>query len=140
MTFFFFGTLMDREVLTQVLGRAVREAEIVPARVHGFRCVRTAREPYPTLVPAFGGVVDGILLRGVGLRDEARIRHFEHDDYAARWLTVQVEGEGPVAARAFFARAELGATDEPWRLEGWQRAHKAACLEECRAWMETCPE
>lgn len=140
MSFFFFGTLMDRDVLAEVLGRPVPATEIVPARLYGFRRVRTAREPYPTLIRDPAGAVDGVLLRGVGSRDEARIRHFEDDAYALRWLTVQAEGGRPVRARVFIALADLGTTDEPWTLEGWQRTHKTACLDEFREWMQTCPD
>jgi hypothetical protein len=136
VTFFFFGTLMDRDVLEQALGRVVPDSEIVPARLYGWRRVRTARAPYPTLMRAPGGEVEGILLRRVSRRDEARIRHFEDEEYAERWLTVHVAGESPVSARVFFACPDLGVTERPWSLEDWQRAHKADYLEACRAWME----
>ncbi len=140
MTFFFFGTLMDREVLAAVLGRVVPETDLLPARLHGFCRVRAAREPYPTLIRDRRGVVDGLWLRRVGRRDEARIRHFEDDAYSPRWLTIQTAGHGAVRARVFFAHPGLGTTDEPWTLEGWQRTHKEQFLEEFRAWMAVCPD
>ena len=137
--FFFFGTLMDPDVLQLVLGRKVSDADLASARLHGWRRVRTAREPYPTLVRDPSGVVEGICLLRAGRGDERRIRHFENEEYAERWMTVQAERGGPVRARVFFAAPELGTTEELWTLEGWRRAHKSVYLEECRAWMQACP-
>lgn len=139
VAFFFFGTLMDRDVLQLVLGRKVPDADLAPARLHGWRRVRTAREPYPTLVRDPSGVVEGVCFLRAGPGDESRIRHFENEEYAERWMTVQAERDGTVRARVFFAAPELGTTEELWSLEGWRRVHKNVYLEECRAWMQACP-
>lgn len=139
MAYFFFGTLMDRDVLEHVLDRAVGECELISARLAGFRRVRTAEEVYPTLVPHSGGVVEGVLLRRAAPRDDVRIRHFEEEEYVERRLPVHLTDGCRLEARVFFAHDDLGPTDEPWDIAAWAREHKPHFLELCREWMRDCP-
>ena len=60
---FFFGTLMDLDVLTYLLERPVDVADLRPATIQGFRRARAAGASYPVLVPEPGSQVDGRLLR-----------------------------------------------------------------------------
>ena len=57
MTYFFFGTLMDRDVLATVLDRAVAHEEMIPAWLHDYARVRAATVSYPILVTSPGVVV-----------------------------------------------------------------------------------
>ena len=139
MTYFFFGTLMDRDVLATVLDRPVAPEEPVPAWLHDYRRVRAATASYPLLVPSPGVVVGGVVFWPRDNRDDVRIRHFEGEEYAERWLNVQLGGGRRRAARVFFGVAALQPTEEPWDLGAWTSAHKAAFLEQCRAWMCDCP-
>lgn len=139
MAFFFFGTLMDRDVLEQVLDRKVSDRDVAAARLHGYRRVRAAHEPYPVLVPdPAADPVPGLLLLRASVRDEVRISHFEEDEYVEHWVTVELDAGGVVRARAFFAAADLGATDQPWDPAAWAREHKARYLDLCREWMRDC--
>ena len=139
MTYFFFGTLMDREVLATVLDRPVAAGELSRAWLHGYQRVRAAGASYPVLLPAPGVVVGGVVFQPKDERDDVRIRHFEAGEYADRWLNVQLAGGRRLAARVFLALDALQATDEAWHLGPWARAHKAAFLEQCRQWMCDCP-
>ncbi|HEX2477772.1 MAG TPA: gamma-glutamylcyclotransferase family protein [Geminicoccaceae bacterium] len=139
MTYFFFGTLMDRDVLAMVLDRPLARAETIPAWLHDYRRVRALTVSYPLLVPAPGVVVAGVVFRPKDDRDDVRIRHFEGEEYAARWLNVRPARGRRRAARVFFAAAALQASEEPWDLAAWTSAHKAAFLEQCREWMCDCP-
>jgi Gamma-glutamyl cyclotransferase, AIG2-like len=139
MTYFFFGTLRDREVLATVLDRPVAADELSRAWLHGYQRVRAANASYPILVPAPGVVVGGVVFQPRNDRDDVRIRHFEDGEYAERWLNVHLAGGRRLAARVFLALEVLGATDEAWDLATWARAHKAAFLEQCREWMCDCP-
>jgi hypothetical protein len=138
VTFFFFGTLMDRDVLAVVLDRAVGEGELVPARLAGMRRVEAASRPYPVLVPDRDGVVEGMLLLRPSLRDEVRIRHFEDEEYVERRVAVRRADGVLLAARAFFAVDGLGRSDRPWSLASWASAHKVPYLRQCRKWMRDC--
>jgi hypothetical protein len=139
MTYFFFGTLMDRDVLATVLERPVASAEMISAWLHDYRRVRAAALSYPLLVPAPGVVVGGVFFRPRDDRDDVRIRHFEGEEYAARWMNVRLARRRRRAARVFFAAAALQATEESWDLVAWTGAHKQAFLEQCREWMCDCP-
>ena len=139
MTYFFFGTLMDREVLATVLDRPVAAGELSRAWLHGYQRVRAAHASYPILVPAPGVVVGGVVFHSREGRDDLRIRHFEDGEYAERWLIVRLAGGRRLAARVFLALEVLQATDEAWDLAAWASAHKAAFLEQCREWMRDCP-
>jgi|SRR5690606_10560475 len=135
MTYFFFGTLMDRDVLATVLGRPVSENEMVPAWLRDYRRVRAATASYPVLVPSPGVVVRGVVFEPRDACDDLRIRQFEEEEYAERWLPVYLAGGRKIAARVFFGLDSMPATDEPWDLAAWAAKHKAAFLEQCRAWM-----
>jgi hypothetical protein len=139
MTYFFFGTLMDWDVLATVLDRPVTSAEMIPAWLPDHRRVRAATTSYPLLVPSPGVVVGGVVFRPRDDRDDVRIRHFEGEEYAERWLNVHLAGGRRRAARVFFGVDALQATEEPWDLAVWTSAHKAAFLEQCREWMCDCP-
>lgn len=138
--FFFFGTLMDRDVLTQVLDRPVADVELRAARLPGYRRVATAKEAYPMLVPDAAGAVEGVLLRRPSARDEVRIRHFEEDEFADRRVTVELLDGRRIPARAFFAVEDLEAAPHGWDFGTWARNDKARYLQRCRDWMHDCPE
>jgi hypothetical protein len=139
MTYFFFGTLMDRDVLAAVLDRPVPEGELQQAWLHGYRRVRAATACYPILLPAPGLVVGGVLFHPRSARDDVRIRHFEDEEYVDRWRVAQLPGGRRLAARVFFSLETLGCTDHPWSLAEWAHQHKVAFLEQCREWMLDCP-
>ena len=140
MAYFFFGTLMDRDVLAAVLERPVAGDELSQAWLHGYRRVRAANTSYPILVPAPGMVVGGIVFQPRNAREDVRIQHFEDGEYAERWLAVHQAGGRRLITRVFLALEVLQATDEAWDLAAWAREHKAAFLEQCREWMRDCPE
>jgi hypothetical protein len=140
MTYFFFGTLMDLDVLATVLDRPLAGGELSQAWLRGYRRVRAATASYPVLVPAAGLLVGGVLFHPRSDRDEVRIRHFEDEEYIDLWLMAQLPGGRRLPARVFFSLEALGGTDHPWNLGEWAHEHKAAFLEQCREWMRDCPE
>jgi hypothetical protein len=139
MTYFFFGTLMDCDVLAAVLDRPVAGDELHRAWLHGYRRVRAATACYPILVSAPGLVVGGVLFHPRGTRDDVRIRHFEDGEYVERWLIAQLPGGRRQPARVFFSLEVLGCSDHPWTLAAWTRHHKPTFLDRCREWMLDCP-
>ena len=132
---FFFGTLMDLDVLAYLLGRPVDLASFVPAMLDGFRRVRVEGASYPTLVPAHRARLEGRLLRRISRRDIARINHYESGEYRAELHPVATASGEHVAAWLFRGLDGLGATEEPWSLEAWQLTHKQAFFGHCDGWM-----
>lgn len=126
---FVFGTLLDRDILSFVIGRPVDPGALEPARLRGFRRVRVEGASYPMLVPDPGGCVEGALWRPRGAADLARLDAYEGPAYRRARVEVDTVAGGRVPAEAY--RAVPGAlepTDEPWELAAWLARFKAAYL------------
>lgn len=136
MDYFFYGTLRDLDVLSLVLGRRIVPTRLKPARLAGYRCLYVKGASFPVIVPATpDDTVEGCVLEAVDAHEARRLRRYEGVRYSEMTVSVAVEGQGTAAARVFRPRAGLAATDEPWRLEAWQRRHKRDFLRRVRGWM-----
>jgi len=124
MDYFFYGTLRDVDVRTRVLGRELRGATVEEAELPGYRAVFVSGATYPTLVPGKEARAPGLLVRGLGPRDAARLAAYEGDPYLVRHLTVQGGASGPVSARVFLTRTGVVATPRDWTLEAWRQRFK----------------
>lgn len=125
--YFFFGTLMDRDVLELVLARPVDGAGLQPATLHGYRRVRVRKDSFPMLVEDAAAAVEGIVFETRTTEEDARILFFEDYDYdlaACRPVT----RAGPVEAMFCGIEAGVEASDEPWLLDVWASRHKAGFL------------
>lgn len=131
---FFFGTLMDLDVLAYLLERPVDLDDLLPAEIAGFRRVRAARASYPVLVPQPGAIVGGRLLRRATARDIARINHYESGEYRAELRTVTCFGRS-VPAWLYLGLDGLEPSDEPWSLAEWQERSKPRFFAACDEWM-----
>lgn len=132
---FFFGTLMDLDVLAYVLARPVDVDDLVPAAIEGFRRVAIRSGSYPMLVPHSGTTVEGRLLRRASVRDIARINHYESEEYRAELHSVRASDGCLLPAWLYLGLDHLQATDEPWDLETWQARHKEGFFAACDGWM-----
>ncbi len=130
--FFFYGTLIDVDVLHAVVGRPIPRAARRLAEVHGWQRIVRAGASYPLLLPEESGRVDGVLVSGLGSTDVARLIHFEGDDYRLDELPVRPRGGGVVRARVFLPQPGIPATAEVWSLNAWQRRHKRRYLARLR--------
>ena len=133
---FVFGTLMDPDLLTLVLGRALDPAGVVPARLRGWRRVHVAGRPYPMVVPHPGGRVEGLLLHGLGPVDLDRLAYYEGWEYRLAPQAVLDAVGRPVAARLYRAIGPVRADPRPWRLDRWRALHKPVALARLRRLME----
>lgn len=132
---FFFGTLMDPDVLAYVLARPVDVRDLVPATIAGFRQAGIRARSYPVLVPCPGHLLQGRLLRHASRCDIARINHYESGEYRAE-LHAVTDGQGRQrAAWLYLALNHLEATAEGWDLAAWQRRHKPRFFAACDGWM-----
>ncbi len=136
LPFFFFGTLMDADVLARVLQRPIAgAAELAPALLWGYRRLAVANAVYPVLRPDRASHVGGVLFQPRDADERARIDHFEADEYVARPHAVQA-GARLAAALVYLDEAGVFAPlGEPWSLATWQERHKASYLARCEVWM-----
>lgn len=144
MRLFFYGTLLDRDVQSLVLGRPIGAARSHPAVLRHFRRVYVAGRLYPLLLPHRGGAVDGLVADGLSSAQINRIRDYEGGDYRLERHKVvllrpgEVNGEtNRVLADAwlFRSRPDTRPSSREWRLAAWRDNHKAAFLREARAWL-----
>jgi hypothetical protein len=132
---FFFGTLMDIDVLAHVLARRLAREQVVPAWIEGFRRVGTAGRSYPILVPAEGGLLEGRLLPYVSRRDIARINHYESGEYRAELRPVSLADGTRIPAWLYLGLDHLDADGGLWELKAWQARHKLGFFAACDGWM-----
>ena len=133
LPYFFFGTLMDPDVLTVVLDRPAETVQRTAARLERFRRARVRGESYPVLEPSEDGIVHGLLVLRLTELETRRIAYYEGDEYRLVRLDV-ICGEGVQSALAF-AEATSLATDGEWDFTRWQREEKQALLEAARDFM-----
>jgi hypothetical protein len=134
--FFFFGTLMDRDVLELVLDRTVTEQDLSPARLNGFARRRIAKDSFPVLIKAETESVDGQVFMGTGPVDRDRILFFEDFDYDLEPCEIELP-DGTVESAIYCGAAPTAAaTEEPWDLGSWAARHKASFLKVSRIYMD----
>lgn len=123
---FFFGTLMDPDILGLVIGRNVAAEELEPAVLRGFRRVRVRGASYPMLVADASGRVEGVLWRGVRAADRLRLDAYEGAGYRRTAINVETRTGETVRAQVYCAvPGQLTPTDEEWDLGVWRKRFKS---------------
>ena len=126
MRYFFYGTLLDPDVRTHVLGPWMNRRELAAARLPDYRRVYIRDRDYPVAVPAAGEAVEGVLAEGLDRRAVRCLADFESDEYVDAERTVLVDDGRTLRARVFVASPLAVPSETPWTIEVWQRCHKAA--------------
>jgi hypothetical protein len=135
MRFFFYGTLMDNDVIEIVLGRALEAPCLQPARLDGF-CARIAiDEAVPVLRAAPGSSVSGVVIENLTAADAENIRFFEASEYDSEPCEVVVDGVG-VAIAYVHLNSQLRVNEkQSWDFLRWQAEEKPLFLTLARQWM-----
>jgi hypothetical protein len=127
MRLFFFGSLMDLDLLSVVLDRPLDAATLQPARLLGFERRRAKGESFPVIVPHPGGAIDGCLAHGLGWGDLDRVQFFEGEDYVLRSFPVAAAGVR-FGAHLFIATDKLRPDEVPWDFARWRIEEKPFAL------------
>jgi len=127
-TMFFFGTLMDMDLLAAVIGRLPAAAAREAAFLRGWRRVFVAGRTYPMLIPQPAGRVEGLLVGGLDERDCERLSFYEGWEYVTAPVTVRTLAGREVATAMFTCSDGVLADNRDWSLELWRRKHKPAAL------------
>lgn len=113
--FFFYGTLCHPPLLRVVLGR---EVGAEPARLAGHGVHWAEGGAFPLIVEGGAGA-DGVLVRGLGAEDAARLDFYEAGfDFATRDVTLTTAA-GPCTARVYFPAPGRWQPAKPWSLADW---------------------
>lgn len=115
MDFFFYGTLCHPPLLRVVLGR---DAGAEPAMLPGHSVFAAEGGAFPLIVEGGAGA-DGVLVRGLGAEDVARLDFYEAGfDFATREVEVTTAA-GPCRAKVYFPAPGRWRPAAPWDLAGW---------------------
>lgn len=128
MRFFFYGTLLDRDVASLVLGRRLPPQAYEQAVLPGHERRRVRGASYPIVVRAPKSRVAGAVVKGLSGRDVARLAAYEGPRYRVAPLKVKIRGE--ISLVSVFAPLEerFEPTGGRWELLSWQRHQKRAFL------------
>lgn len=127
MDLFFYGTLMDRDVLGGVVGRPFAQDRLRPATLAGWRRARALGQPYPIVLVDPAGTVEGVVVDGLGPEDVARLRRYEGDGYDL--VPAEVAQEDRSRSVHFFRPgAAFKADPRPWDFAQWVAEEKSAFL------------
>ncbi|MEX0808394.1 MAG: gamma-glutamylcyclotransferase family protein [Dongiaceae bacterium] len=127
MRLFFFGSLMDSDLLSVVLDRPLDGVASRPARLLGFDRRRARGESFPVIVRQPGGAVDGSLVDGLSWGDLDRVQYFEGEDYRLRPFPVAAD-DTRIEAHMFIATEKLRPDEASWDFERWRLEEKPFAL------------
>jgi hypothetical protein len=132
MRFFFYGTLLDRDVTALVLGRRLPRTAFAPAALpgHARRTVKGAS--YPIAVRDPKSEVAGAVVCGLSPRDVARLTAYEGPRYRIAPLKVRISGVLSIVSVFAPLEERFQPTGGSWELTSWQRRHKRAFLARLR--------
>jgi hypothetical protein len=135
MRFFFFGTLLDDEVLSIVVGRTVSAQEKRPAILPGHRRVKAQGVTYPIIVPSQTHEVAGLLVSSLSPAESKRLIEYEGANYDLVDRPVFCAGREQQAQ--IFVPVKAGGLvplNEDWSFEEWSRLHRAGFIARLRQW------
>jgi Gamma-glutamyl cyclotransferase, AIG2-like len=127
--FFFYGTLMDRDLLSAVLGRRIWPHALRPAVLCGYRRSSVRGASYPVVLRQRGASVTGAILCGVGTAETARLCSYEGDGYEIGQALAGQPHHG--ARRVLVFRPRRGGytvSSRPWHFPGWRLRHKRSAM------------
>jgi Gamma-glutamyl cyclotransferase, AIG2-like len=127
MRVFFFGSLIDTDLVRLVLDREIDDLVFTAAELLGYERRRAKNESFPIIVPTPGGRVEGQLVEGLTAADVERIRWYESDDYALHPCLVGIE-ERRHEAHVFLATETLEPEDAHWDFDHWAKTEKPMCI------------
>ena len=122
-TYFFYGSLMDLELLEAVIDRASAHLAFTPGWLEGFAAETAQGYTFPTLIENRHSRVDGLVTQGLTDDDIARIAYFEDTEYQPVPIDVST-ADSDIAAQVFMATTTLNSTGEAWSFEHWRQHHK----------------
>ena len=132
MRFFFYGTLLDSDVASLVLGRRLPPGTFVPAALPGHARRRVKGASYPIVVRDPRSEVLGAIVGGLSARDVKRLAAYEGPRYRIAQLKVRIDGAITTVSVFEPVEQRFEPTSGAWELLAWQRRYKRAFLARVR--------
>jgi hypothetical protein len=124
MRFFFYGTLLDPDVMALVIGRRLPPSAFVSAILPGHARRRAKGATYPVVVRDLADRVRGVVVGGLTSRDVARLAAYEGPGYRIAPLKVRVGGTLATVSVFEPVVARLQPSLSPWDYTLWRGRHK----------------
>ena len=131
-SFFFYGTLLDHDVMALVIGRRLPPAAFVPARLKGHVRRRAKGVSHPIVVRDSGGEVEGVVVGGLTKRDVERLAVFEGPRYRIAPIKVTVDSALKIVSVFEPKEESFQPVDGVWDLGLWQGCYKRAFIARIR--------
>jgi CBS domain-containing protein len=126
MRFFFYGTLLDPDVVALVIGRRLPPRAFVPAILPGHARRRARGMTYPIVVRDPAEEVLGAVVGGLTSRDVARLAAYEGPGYRIAPLRVRMTGALATVSVFEPVASRLLPSAWPWDYALWKARHKPA--------------
>ena len=124
---FIYGTLLDDEVLSAVLGHDCRSIQSVEAEAPFMRILKVAHVDYPCLLEGQDSdVADGALLTGFSDDDIAKLDQFEGENY--KRMALDVISENRLVKTWAYQPLIALETDGIWSFDRWSKEGRTAFL------------
>lgn len=125
MDLFVYGTLRNARLMAAVSGGSV---SAVPATLDGFAVSPLRDDVVPMIAACPGARVEGVLYRGLDLRQRQRLDLFE-GAFGYALISVQVQtAAGTHAAQMYLPPGKAEAATGQWSLDAWENNHLAPML------------
>lgn len=135
MQFFFYGTLMDRELRRMLFGARAAGLRITPGTLVNHDRRRARFGDYPVVVPQVGGRVPGVFVENVDATLALWIAHYEGPGYVPARVTAFDQIGRRLRPFAFMPLTVRAASSRPWHLTLWQRRAKAHVRRQMWNWL-----
>jgi hypothetical protein len=124
MRFFFYGTLLDPDVMSLVIGRRLPPSAFMPAILPGHSRRRAKGMTYPVVVRDPADEVRGVVVGGLTPRDVARLAAYEGPGYRIARLRVRLAGALAMVSVFEPLASRLQPSASPWNYALWKSRHK----------------
>jgi hypothetical protein len=132
MRFFFYGTLLDPDVMALVIGRRLPPRRYVTATLPGYARRRAKGASYPIVLRDPRGRVEGAVVGGLSAQDVVRLAAYEGPRYRIASRKVRMN-EAFVTVCVFEPVEErFEPVEGQWYLAVWQRHDKRRFMERLR--------
>lgn len=139
MRFFFYGSLLDRDVTALVIGRRLPPTAWVPASLSGYTRRKAKGVSYPVAIRDPKGTVQGAVVGGFSKREVERLIAYEGPRYHIVPLKVRIGGRLTVVSVCEPKVKAFQPVDGTWSLEEWQRRDKRSYVARIRKAFSTHP-
>ncbi len=127
--YFFYGSLMDADVLSAVAGERIPPSRLIPARLPGYERLGASIGVFPIIVADAGAVegVEGVLVEGITPEAVRRLARYEGPAYVATKRPVTT-AKGSTQAYVFIPLRPGRSSGRAWDFEAWCRRYKRRLL------------